>query len=100
VERPLRLRGGVRTPERFQNGIVPRLHAHADAIDSKRAEQARFFRGDCRGIDFKSELHEPAGVESFAQAREQKLELRKRECARCPAAEINRLRLDLESASL
>ena len=78
--------------ENFEQFRIPRLHAHADAIDAVRAEKIRFASGDGGGIHFDGELGDAREVEVALQSGKKTVELRDGECGGCSSADENGFR--------
>ena len=85
----LRLGGGVNTAERPEQFLVPRLHAHADAIDTEIEQNAGLLERNGRGIHLERPFGHAREIDSRPQPAEQELELRRAQGARGAAAEKN-----------
>ena len=57
------LRGGVGAAEGAQEGVVPGLHAHADAVDAEGLKEGGFGGRDGGGVHFESPLSQLSPME-------------------------------------
>ena len=89
----------MHAPRRLQFAVIERLHAQADAIESRRNPGARFFMGDGFRVSFQGHFGQLVSGwcrrlyerQVFAQRSENPCERGRLQQARCAAAKVHRV---------